>query len=414
MRRTYSAAVLALVLAGQMASGQVVPSLPAPDLQSPTQAYADQSLCLGSDFLAAPDRCRPSFWGGVEYQLWWTKGTNLPPLLTRGNPADPIPGALGQPGTQVLFGGNQSYGDLNGIRISLGGWFQGNLGWEASGFVFGRRSFNFAAGSDAVGNPPLYFPIFRPDVGREGSLTLAEPFNPNTGFGGFNGNVSVVSQSRLWGQEANFLFDLGEVGRWHVNVLAGFRYLDLQESLTINTFLNDNFLDIQRNIQDSFSTRSQFYGGQIGFKANTTLGERLSVDVIGKLALGSTHNVVNVTGVDNVSGAGFGPPASFAEGVFTQTSNIGRRTANSFSAVPQIQLKLGYDIVPGVRVTVGYDFLYWTRVVRAGEQVDHSVDVTQSVSLNGPPVPTAFFPRPLFERSDYWAQGVTFGLEFRY
>ncbi|HEV3262427.1 MAG TPA: hypothetical protein VG013_36585, partial [Gemmataceae bacterium] len=41
-----------------------------------------------------------------EYLLWWFKHSPVPvPLVTSAAPADANPGALGQPGTQLLLGG---------------------------------------------------------------------------------------------------------------------------------------------------------------------------------------------------------------------------------------------------------------------------------------------------------------------
>jgi Putative beta barrel porin-7 (BBP7) len=352
-------------------------------------------------------------WGSVDYLAWWTKDAHAPPLVVTGSPADPHPGAIGQPGTRVLIGGSQDYGMNSGVRLRLGGWFAGSpLGWETGGFVLARRSLNSSASSDAAGNPPVYIPFFRPDVAREGSLSVAQPLDPNTGSG-VNGRVNVVEQFRLWGAEANLVYKLGLVSGWRVNLLAGFRYLDLQEGVTINANRNDFGFDIQNAIQDAFATRSQFYGGQLGVCAGTNWG-KLSIDVIGKVALGATNQAVDIRGSNTVSGTGFGPTATFNEGIFTQASNVGHFTRNDFTVVPQLQLKLSYEIRSWLLATVSYDCLYWSRVVRAAEQIDHNVDLTQSnvFSANGPSAATS--PRPLLDRSGFWAQGVSLGLVFRY
>ena len=200
---------------------------------------------------------------------------------------------------------------------------------------------------------------------------------------------------------------------WQVNLLAGFRYLDLQESTTINTNRNDFGFDIQNAIQDAFATRSQFYGGQLGVRAASNWG-KLSLDVTGKVALGVTNQSVDIGGSDTVGGTGFGPTTTFNEGIFAQGSNIGHFAGNDFSVVPQLQLKLGYEIRPWLVATVSYDCLYWSRVVRAPEQIDRNVDLTQSnVFTRNAPMP-ATSPRPLSDRTSFWAQGVSVGLLFRY
>ena len=61
--------------------------------------------------------------------------------------------------------------------------------------------------------------------------------------------------------------------------------------------------------------------------------------------------------------------------------------------------------------TFGYSFLYWSRVERAGDQIDTTVNPTQI-----PPGALAGEARPAFpfNTTDFWAQGVRFGLEYNY
>src|SRR5262249_22305628 len=70
------------------------------------------------------EKIPPRLGGGVDYLLWWVKDGPVPfPLVTTGNTAAAVPGALGQPGTQVLFGSNDvDFGGLSGVRGTLGLW----------------------------------------------------------------------------------------------------------------------------------------------------------------------------------------------------------------------------------------------------------------------------------------------------
>ena len=85
--------------------------------------------------------------------------------------------------------------------------------------------------------------------------------------------------------------------------------------------------------------------------------------------------------------------------------------------VPEVGVKAGYQLTSRLRASIGYDFLYLSRVVRPGSQVD--LFVNDSVNpVNGafgvaPLDPTAS-PRPLFQRTDFWAQGLTFSLELSF
>src|SRR5688572_15167165 len=57
------------------------------------------------------DEDPPGLWASFEYLNWWIRsGPVSAPLVTVGDPTDPIPGAIGQPGTRVLSGRHIDYG----------------------------------------------------------------------------------------------------------------------------------------------------------------------------------------------------------------------------------------------------------------------------------------------------------------
>lgn len=356
----------------------------------------------------------PTCWVSTEDLLWWIRKGNTPPLVTTGDPNATVPGALGQPGTQVLFGGHGTIdpGQFSGLRSTLGLWLDDSWGLELSGFLFENRSVHFARASDAAGNPPLYIPFESntPGATGEASYTIADPlFN-----GGYNGNVNVATSTRLWGAELNSLHRALSGSQWNLNVLAGFRYLGLDDGLVLSgASLNPPPAGFDENqyFRESFTTHNQFYGGQLGacFSWNQGL---FSLDVAGKLALGVTHQVVAVAGTLTDVGTGSPVNGTLPQGVvFAMPTNIGRQTHEDFSVVPQLQVKLGYRLTEQLRATVGYDFLYWNQVVRAGDQMDRRVNDTQAV---GQPLIGAALPALQRHATDFYAQGLSFGLEFRY
>lgn len=360
-------------------------------------------------------------WFSAEYLLWWITPGATPPLITTGNPADAFPGSLGQSGTRVLFGGERAldYGGISGMRLGTGIWLGPRAVWglEGSGFFFEHALLGIAAASDGAGNPPLFVPFFRPELGREGSFTISSPviLNPVAQPGFLLGGVSIDSNTRFWGTEGNIVRSLVRTSNCRVDFLLGFRYLDLSDALTLGgNALMDPTTGIQASFFDRFETSNQLYAGQIGGRFSYQ-GERLSLDFLPKLALGSNREVINVNGAFTQTGAILGPlQGTFPGGVLTQTSNLGRRSADQFAVVPQLQAKIGYNIRPRVRATVGYDFLYWNQVVRAGDQIDRAVNVTQSVPLGVGTLIGPANPAPLFDRTDFIAHGVSFGLELRY
>jgi hypothetical protein len=67
------------------------------------------------------------------------------------------------------------------------------------------------------------------------------------------------------------------------------------------------------------------------------------------------------------------------------------------------------------KLYAGYSFLWVSTVARAGDQIDPVVNVTQ-VRIKTPPGPLVGPARPAFNfnGTDFWAQGLTFGLELKY
>jgi hypothetical protein len=351
-------------------------------------------------------------WGGIDYLLWWFKGSPLPaPLVSTGNPnAGPLAGNLASPNTQVLFGGStQEFPAVSGSRLALGAWLTPEplLGMELTGFFLQRNSIPFQVTSDGSGNPPLYLPAFNVATGKEDSLILSDPVQR------FTGSVLVSSVTRLWGVEANGILAAWSAPRLGVQLLAGFRYLDLQENLQLQSTSSDLVNSNQLFLQDNFDTRNQFYGGQLGVRLNF-VQNRLAASLTGKLALGSTYQEVDISASATQSGTAAPVAGTFAGGFFTQPSNIGRRSHDLFTVVPEAQVKIGYEISRGWQAFVGYDLLYWNQVVRPGDQIDRNLNLTQSPVFGGGTLVGPAQPAVPFNRSDFWAQGFSFGFVFRF
>ncbi len=352
------------------------------------------------------------FWLGGEYLLWWMKGSRLPPLVTTGNPNDPLPGALFQPGTQVLFGGGTVDSDTrSGARFRAGYWFddEHTIGLDGSFFFLGQRATNFVAGSN--GAPALYRPFFDVDNNRQDAEVVSE--SPVFGAVG----VSLVS--RVWGAEANLRTNLVRNCWFTLDALAGFRYFALDETLDIREDLTDpvggpsgcnpgtTVAPARFLVHDQFQARNRFYGGQVGLEAEMRRG-RWSLDLRTKVALGNTHEIVTISGGTLVSPLAGGTPTTQVGGLLAQASNIGRYSRDRFAVMPELGLKVGYQVTNHLTAFVGYDFTYLSNVARPGNQVDLGLNAGQLCGLPGTR------PAFAFKDTDFWVHGVNFGLEFRY
>lgn len=364
---------------------------------------------------------RPRFfmhpmWLDVDFLVWSLSPMHTPALVTR-NDAGGI-GALGEPGTSVVLGDRGLYpGAVGGFRGRFGTWMgdEERFGFEIAGLVLDEAYRRRIYGSDSFGYPQYSRPIYWTNSG-EGSFLISSP-----NF--LAGAMNVETASRLGGVEANGVWLGYSSERVHAELLAGFRFLNLEEDLSFDqrartltpTAAFGTVLPTNTSIGllDTFNTTNRFYGGQIGTRVDWVFG-RFSVGLLGKLAIGGTQQQLVVDGVSRVQPPGMAP--SFINGgLLATSSNMGRYEGSAFSFVPEFGVNLGWELTPRMRLKVGYTLLYWTNVVRPGPQVDRVVNpalVPASQSFGTSSSPQR--PYASFSRSDFWAEGLNLGLEFRF
>ncbi len=367
----------------------------------------------------APVPPRGRFWFTPEFVYWQVQGQRVPPLVTSALPGVPMAGALGQPGTNVLFGG----GHLNdawrpGFRLRAGFWFDPahTFGIEASGFLLDESSDGFTTASNGLPG------LFRPFYGTNGQAQAVPIAFQSAAFNPFGltpvlaGHIRIHASDQIWGEDVNFRKLLWYNSRGRVDFLLGYRHLgtddhlDIAESLeATNPFPPPLAAAPGTRIVavDAFRTTNAFDGGQLGLTGERWNG-RWFLTWTSKVALGNTHRVATIDGLTTVlsPAAGF---SSFAGGLLTQRSNIGRYSSDAFSVVPEISLNLGRQLTPRLRIFAGYTFLYWTNLWRAGEQID-------TVLGQVPPLAVAPGAHPAFlgNGSNLWLQGASVGAEYRY
>jgi hypothetical protein len=331
------------------------PTIFPPEVQGGGDACA-QEPHAGWDGPSPPDA---RFWASGEYLLWWIRDSHLPPLVTASAPASG--GILGQPGTVVLFGGRTDNEERSGGRFRAGFWLDSEqiIGIEGGYFFLGSRSVNFTAGSASpgAGSAVIGRPFFNAITGAEAAELVSVP-------GVLTGAVAVNLSSRLQGAELNGVCNLCCGCRGRVDLLAGFRYLELTEGLGIteNLAVAPNVPVLGGTafgVSDQFNTRNRFYGGQIGARAEFWRGG-LFVNVRGMVALGGTDQVVEVAGGTVIAPPGQVPTVANG-GLLAQPTNSGHFTRDRFAVVPEVGINVGYQVTEHLRAFVGYSFLYWIR-----------------------------------------------------
>jgi hypothetical protein len=313
----------------------------------------------------------------------------------------------------VLFGGGIDNDVRSGGRFRAGYWLddEQTCGIEGGYFFLSSRSVNFAAGSADAGSLVISRPFFNVITGMEDSELVSVP-------GVLNGTVAVNLSSRLQGAELNGICNVCCGCRGRVDLLAGFRYLELDEGLGITENLAVNpSVPITGGtgfvVHDQFSTTNRFYGGQVGARAELWSGN-LFVNVRGMIALGATDEVIDVAGSTVIAPPGRAPTVGNG-GLLAQPTNSGHFTGSHFAVVPEVGVNVGYQLTEHLRAFVGYSFLYCSNVVRPGDQIDRGVNPTQLPLTTATPLFTGTArPAPVLRDTDFWAQGVNFGMEFRY
>ena len=344
----------------------------------------------------------------AEALVWWLKDSPAPvPLVSTG--------VLGQPGTQVLLGGRDvDTGAQPGVRLTVGYRLTDSLGLEASAFYLPTRTTSRRVESSGQsGSQALFIPFFDATFQRENTTNLASP-------GLFAGRATESLSTRLIGGELNGTVRLLRGAPFQLDLLGGFRYLNLRETYAFTTDSPDvppRPPDVFRT-RDEFEARNEFLGAQVGARARGDWRRWFASGAV-KLALGAMRQSVDVEGalVTNDFN-GFGAPQTFQGGYFAQPTNIGTHRRTVFAVVPEVGVDVGYRITDAVSVFVGYTFLYANRVARPGEQIDRTINPTQNASFGAPPPPRTLVgparPGFSFAGSDFWAQGVNVGVSVRF
>lgn len=379
------------------------------DLCNPT-GIGGRRLCI----------CLPSHgWVSVDYLGWYQAGMDTPPLVTT-SPTGTSQSAAGVlPNAQTLFGGNDSIlsDNMNGVRVRVGLWSatRPNAGAEGEYFGFGQQSEFFNANS--TGNPILARPFYNNVTGLQDSELVAFP---NL----LSGRVQVEADSQLASAAVRFRHIMCCSNSCGYSTLAcapvqaqsrfdatlGWRYIQLREGLTITEDLTSQstanpgtFL-----IEDSFNTFNQFNGAELGVQ---WMGRRgyWNAEALMRVSFGNSLQQLTIDGsTQNPKG---GTPV--AGGLLAQPGrNIGTYQQEEFAIVPELGATVGYQLTQRLKLNVGYTFIYWSNLIRPGDQIDTTVNP----NLLPPAIAGNTFLGPGFQvrETDYWVQGLSIGGEYRW
>ncbi len=193
-------------------------------------------------------------------------------------------------------------------------------------------------------------------------------------------------------------------------MIGGYRYLRLRDRLAFSQHLTslNPLVPVSMDMFDRFDTRNEFQGADLG--AVWQAGwNRWALECLLKTGIGNVHQVVDIQGSTTIAPEN-APAESYVGGLLAQQSNMGHFSQDRFAMLPEIGVTFGYRIFPHWKLTAGYTLLYWGSVARPGDQIDLDINPDQlPPPLN--PIEGPLRPAFEFQESDFWAQGLNFGLQ---
>jgi hypothetical protein len=312
-----------------------------------------------------------------------------------------------------------------GGRFTLGTWLdcQQCRSLVMRGWFAGEERYRFFA--DQGQFPVLARPFLNVSDGQDPEqdtlliafpqVTVDDPDNPGgtiTIPAPLDGSVSVVGDSNVFGGDLSvrqFLY--GKCGGT-IDMLYGYQYMRLNESLGIaSTSISlvdspSRPLGSVLSVADSFKTRNEFHGGQIGM-ASRYREKCWSFNALFKLGFGSLRRRAKFAGstLTSIDGANAITP----NGLLVRSTNSGATTDHTFAWVPELDLTVGWQQYPNFDVTFGYHIIAMTDAL----QVSGAIDPDLAVNLSEPPMGQQR-PAAILRYNTFYVQGIHFGLQYVY
>jgi hypothetical protein len=320
--------------------------------------------------------CRPPMWWlRTDGLLWWRKGRDLPVLVVSNTEASDDPGQI------VLYGGDIEGGSpQGGIRIDLGTWLdtQECLGIGGRFWWLGEERTRFHADGDTLPDQTIERPFIDAATGPD-SFIVSDPFTP------FSGSIDVVTTSEIYGADAFARMAWCRVCEFRVDLLVGYEFTRINESLRIDTDIPDSPLGPNRAF-DQWLTRNEFHGVSVGLLYESCR-DCWTTTCLLKVGLGSMRQTAELSGGENGV-----PVGLLVEEPITVTRD-------EFAAVPELDLSWSYAINPCWNMNIGYSLVYWSSVARPEALIDDVVGNDTSL---------------VFRDESLWVQGLTIGANCRF
>lgn len=165
--------------------------------------------------------------------------------------------------------------------------------------------------------------------------------------------ITGAAKASMWGVETNMRSTRCYFGNAAFDLLCGFRYIQVNESV------NDSGSRIYA------TAHNHYFGPQVGASFDWQWGPHVSLSGFAKIGVGAADETAKLTS-----------PVLIFENRHTR-----------YNYVPELNLTLGYQWTPNLRTTAGYNLLFFNNLERP-------------INLSG--------------GQEFWAQGLSLGLRYRY
>jgi hypothetical protein len=354
-------------------------------------------------------------WGSVDYLFSWTRGTNLPPLVTTSpaGTAQTSAGVLGKAGTSILFGSSDVDSDMrSGLRFDMGGWITADrfLGIDVGFSVLESRNALFYGAS--TGTPILARPFTDLASGTATATSQLVAF-PGVSSGSI---AAAAGAGNVYDLHVDLMQGFGCPGGLNVEPLLGYRVIRFSDRLAVNqSVVSAGAAGVVAGTtvatSDTFTSQDIFEGADFGIRLQYATGP-VTWGGLFKLAVGDTSQSIGIEGLTHVTVPGT-PTVTNAGGMLALSSNTGTHNSDSWVVIPELGTDLDWKVTSFLHLRLGYSFLYWYDVARAAEQVSLTLNsklFPPAQSLAG----TTAAPTFTLHKTDMWIQSLNLGLEFRY
>jgi Putative beta barrel porin-7 (BBP7) len=229
------------------------------------------------------------------------------------------------------------------------------------------------------------------------------------------GRVTIESYSEVYSAAMILRHNIGLGPNGRIDLLGGYRYFKLRETLTIREALVS--IDpggvipqgTTTDLIDQFATGNDFHGADLGVAAEL-FWPMVSVEILGKVAIGGAFQRAIVSGETTVVVPG-NPAATTAGGLLALPTNIGSYSQAAFGVLPEFGLNTTISLTPDLSLLCGYTLVVLSDVLRSGSQIDRVVNTSQ---IGDDPLVGAARPELVLRQSTFVLQGLNFGVEHRW